>query len=116
LRAVLGWGTGVEVLAIPHLKIEMWGTHFRAELKEAGWGSCWGKSHCAGQETHTTAGLETGATSLLCDEVTGDGVEDTVEKVDGLGGAEAAGDFERLVDDDGEGRGFEADQLGDGHA
>src|SRR6266436_10435036 len=49
-------------------------------------------------------------------EVASDGVEDSVEEVDGLGGGVAAADFEGLVDDDGGGGVGEADHLGYGGA
>ena len=52
----------------------------------------------------------------LLEEVAGDGVEDAVEEVDGLGSGVAAGDFEGLVDDDGDGGVGEAEHLGDGGA
>ena len=54
--------------------------------------------------------------NLLCDQAAGDGVQDAVEEVDGLGTGVAAADFEGLVDDDGKGRALEAKQLGYGHA
>src|SRR5208282_6624607 len=45
-------------------------------------------------------------------EFAGDGVEDSVDELDGLGGGEAAGDLQRFVDDDGA-RGFgEAEEFG----
>src|ERR1039457_5492076 len=53
---------------------------------------------------------------LLADQAAGDGVEHSVEEVDGLGGGEAAADLQGFVDDDGEGSGFEAEHLADGHA
>jgi len=66
-------------------------------------------------DARTTAGQGAGATHrLLADEAAGDGVEDAVEEIDGLGGAVAAANLERLIDDNGEGRGFEADELGNG--
>lgn len=46
----------------------------------------------------------------------GDAAENAVEEVDGLQDGAAAADFERFVDDDGEGRSLEADHLGDSHA
>ncbi len=50
------------------------------------------------------------------EEVAGDGVEDSVEEVDGFGGGVATADFEGFVDDDGGGSVGEADHLGDGGA
>src|ERR1700758_2809995 len=53
---------------------------------------------------------------MLCEaffqEVAGDGVEDSVEEVDGLWGGVAAADFEGFVDDDGRGGVGVADHLG----
>src|SRR5207302_4315075 len=46
----------------------------------------------------------------------GDGVEDSVEEVDGFGGGVAAADFQGFVDDDSGGRVGVADHLGDGGA
>ncbi len=52
----------------------------------------------------------------LFEEVSGDGVEDTVEEVDGLGCGVATAYFEGLVDDDGGWSVGVADHLGDGGA
>src|SRR5260370_23901504 len=52
----------------------------------------------------------------LSEQVAGDGVEDSVEEVDGLGGGVAAADFEGFVNDDGGWGVGEADHLCDGSA
>src|SRR5258708_7053159 len=52
----------------------------------------------------------------LLEQIAGDGVEDSVEEVDGLGGGVAAAYFEGLVNDDGGGGVGVADHLGDGSA
>src|SRR3981081_728836 len=52
----------------------------------------------------------------LLEEVACDGVENSVEEVDGLGGGVAAADFEGFVDDDGGWGVGVADHLGDGGA
>jgi hypothetical protein len=54
--------------------------------------------------------------NLLCNYAAGDGVEDAVEEVDGLGSAVAAADFKCLIDYNRKGRGLEADKLGNSHA
>lgn len=46
----------------------------------------------------------------------GDGVQQSIEKVDRLGGTVAAGNLQGFVEDDGEGGSLEADHLGHGHA
>src|SRR5580704_6235374 len=54
-----------------------------------------------------------GSGEAFFEEVAGDGVEDSVEEVDGLWGGVAAADFEGFVDDDGGRSVGEAEHLGD---
>jgi hypothetical protein len=56
------------------------------------------------------------AAGLLWEEAARDGVENAIEKVNGLGSGVAAADLESLVNDDRKRRPFEAQQFGDSHA
>jgi hypothetical protein len=58
----------------------------------------------------------TGLGEAFFQDVTGYGVEDSVEEVDGLGGSIAAGYFETLVDDDGPWGHGVFEEFGDGCA